>query len=147
MEKTMKTWRIKYNGWFFEEVEAKTAVSARKAFLKANEGCDVEIECIEEKKGIDIKVIDISKISVLADYFIIAGGNNIRQIQSIADNVEEKLGKAGVVPKSMEGYHTSNWILMDYRDIIIHIFNQEERLFYDLERIWADGTTVEAADL
>ena len=92
-------------------------------------------------------MIDISKISVLADYFIIAGGNNIRQIQSIADNVEEKLGKAGVAPKSMEGYNTSNWILMDYRDIIIHIFNQEERLFYDLERIWADGTTVEAADL
>ena len=115
--------------------------------MTSREMAKLACECIEEKKGIDIKVIDISKISVLADYFIIAGGNNIRQIQSIADNVEEKLGKAGIVPKSMEGYHTSNWILMDYRDIIIHIFNQEERLFYDLERIWADGTTVEAADL
>ena len=104
-------------------------------------------ECIEEKKGIDIKVIDISKISVLADYFIIAGGSNLRQIQSIADNIEEKLGKAGSAPKSVEGYQTSNWILMDYRDIIIHIFNQEERLFYDLERIWADGTTIEMSEL
>ncbi|MBQ9030348.1 MAG: ribosome silencing factor [Parasporobacterium sp.] len=104
-------------------------------------------ECIEEKKGIDIKVIDISKISVLADYFIIAGGSNLRQIQTIADNIEEKLGKAGIAPKSVEGYSTSNWILMDYRDIIIHIFNQEERLFYDLERIWADGETVEVSDL
>ena len=102
---------------------------------------------IDEKKGIDIKIIDISKISVIADYFIIAGGSNIRQIQSIADNIEEKLGKQGIVPKSVEGYNSSNWILMDYRDAIVHIFNQEDRLFYDLERIWIDGKTVEIAEL
>lgn len=104
-------------------------------------------EYIDEKKGIDIRIIDISKVSVIADYFIIAGGSNLRQIQTIADNVEEKLGKEGVTPKSIEGYQSSNWILMDYRDVIIHIFNQEDRLFYDLERIWMDGNTVEAADL
>ncbi len=104
-------------------------------------------EYIDEKKGIDIKIIDISKISVLADYFIIAGGANMKQIQSIADNVEEKLGQQGIVPKNIEGYQGSNWILMDYRDVIIHIFNQEDRLFYDLERIWMDGNTIEAADL
>ncbi len=104
-------------------------------------------EYIDEKKGIDIKIIDISKISVLADYFIIAGGSNMKQIQSIADNIEEKLGKQGIEPKSIEGYQRSNWILMDYRDVIIHIFNQEDRLFYDLERIWMDGNTIEAADL
>lgn len=104
-------------------------------------------EYIDEKKGIDIKIIDISKISVLADYFIIAGGSNMKQIQSIADNIEEKLGKQGIEPKNIEGYQSSNWILMDYRDVIIHIFNQEDRLFYDLERIWMDGNTIEAADL
>ena len=104
-------------------------------------------DSINEKKGIDIKIIDISKISVIADYFIIAGGSNQRQIQSIAENVEEKLGKAGIFPKSIEGNQKSSWILMDYRDVIIHIFNQEDRLFYDLERIWADGSTVETADL
>ncbi len=104
-------------------------------------------EYIDEKKGIDIKIIDISKISVLADYFIIAGGSNMKQIQSIADNIEEKLGKQGIEPKSIEGYQSSNWILMDYRDVIIHIFNQEDRLFYDLERIWMDGNTIEAAEL
>lgn len=102
---------------------------------------------IDEKKGIDIKIIDISKISVLADYFIIAGGSNLRQVQTIADNIEEKLGKEGVAPKSIEGNHNSNWILMDYRDVIVHIFNQEDRLFYDLEKIWMDGKTVEIADL
>lgn len=104
-------------------------------------------EYIDEKKGIDIKIIDISKISVLADYFIIAGGSNMKQIQSIADNIEEKLGKQGIAPKSVEGYQGSNWILMDYRDVIIHIFNQEDRLFYDLERIWMDGNVIEVADL
>ena len=105
------------------------------------------IMALEDKKAVNINVIDISSVSVLADYFIIAGGNNVRQIQTIADYIEEKFGKAGVEPKSIEGYHSSNWILMDYRDVIIHIFNQEERLFYDLERIWADGQTVEIADL
>lgn len=109
---------------------------ARKAFLY-----------LDEKKAIDIKVIDISKISVIADYFIITGGSNERQVKAIADNVEEKLGKEGVVAKSIEGYHNANWILMDYGDVIIHIFNQEDRLFYDLERIWMDGQSVEVADL
>lgn len=104
-------------------------------------------QSIDEKKGIDIKIIDISKISVIADYFIIAGGSNQRQIQTISDNIEEKLAKAGVHPKSIEGTQKSSWILMDYTDVIIHIFNQEDRLFYDLERIWADGSTVEVADL
>ena len=102
---------------------------------------------IDEKKGIDIKVIDISKISVIADYFVIAGGSNSRQIQSIADNIEESLLAEKVHPKSLEGYQGANWILMDYGDVIIHIFNQEVRLFYDLERIWTDGQLIDPADL
>lgn len=115
--------------------------------MTAKEIARMAYNCIDEKKGIDIRIIDISKISVIADYFIIAGGSNARQIQSIADHVEETLGKNGVSPKSIEGYQNSNWILMDYQDVIIHIFNQEERLFYDLERIWMDGQTLEATDL
>ncbi|MBR5931485.1 MAG: ribosome silencing factor [Lachnospiraceae bacterium] len=102
---------------------------------------------LDEKKAIDIKIIDISKISVIADYFIICGGSNSRQVKAIAENVEEKLGKAGVIPKSTEGYQNANWILLDYQDVIIHIFNQEQRLFYDLERIWSDGNFVEVSDL
>lgn len=102
---------------------------------------------LDEKKAIDIKVIDISKISVIADYFIITGGANERQVKALADNVEEKLGKEGVSPRSIEGYHNANWILMDYGDVIIHIFNQEDRLFYDLEKIWLDGQSVSIADL
>ena len=102
---------------------------------------------LDEKKAIDIKIIDISKISVIADYFIICGGSNSRQVKALAENVEEKLGKAGVIPKSSEGYQNANWILLDYQDVIIHIFNQEERLFYDLERIWSDGSFVQVSDL
>ena len=89
-----------------------------------------------------IKIIDIEKVSTLADYFIIASGTNRNQVQAMADSVSEKLGRAGVEPKQMEGYQTANWILMDYRDVVIHIFDEENRLFYDLERIWRDGTLV-----
>ena len=97
---------------------------------------------IDEKKGNDIRVIDISKISSISDYFIIASGNNIRQVQSISDNITEILGKNGFNYKSIEGFESGSWILIDYGDVIIHIFNQEDRRFYDLERIWRDGVTI-----
>ncbi|RGY95268.1 ribosome silencing factor [Clostridium sp. AM58-1XD] len=100
------------------------------------------VSALEEKKGEDVKVIDIHEVSVLADYFIIADGSNGNQVQSMADNVEEVLGKAGYTCRQIEGYNTANWILMDYGDIIVHIFCREDRLFYDLERIWRDGKTI-----
>ncbi len=102
------------------------------------------VKALEEKKGEDIKIIDIRKVSVLADYFIISHGNNVNQVQAMADNVEESLGKAGYISKQTEGYGSGNWILMDYGDIIVHAFNKEDRLFYDLERIWRDGSIVES---
>lgn len=105
------------------------------------------IAALEEKKAKDIKILDISDVSVLADYFIIASGNNRNQVQAMADEAQEKLFKAGFEPKQVEGYQTANWILMDYQDIIIHIFDEENRLFYDLERIWRDGSLVEKEDL
>ncbi|MBR4085258.1 MAG: ribosome silencing factor [Lachnospiraceae bacterium] len=101
------------------------------------------IAALEDKKAEDIKIIDISEVSVLADYFIIAGGNNHSQIQALCNNVEEKLGKAGYSVKQVEGYDTANWILMDFGDVIIHIFDKENRLLYDLERIWRDGKLIE----
>ena len=100
------------------------------------------IAALEDKKAEDIHVIDISEVSVLADYFIIADGNNRNQVQAMIDNVEETLGKAGYTPKQIEGYQNANWVLMDYSDIIVHVFDKENRLFYDLERIWRDGKTV-----
>lgn len=101
------------------------------------------VKALEDKKGEDVKIIDIQGVSVLADYFIIAGGSNVSQVQAMADNVEEELSKAGFEPRQIEGYNTANWILMDYGDIIVHIFSREDRLFYDLERIWRDGKLIE----
>ncbi len=97
------------------------------------------IEALEDKKAEDIRVIDISEVSVLADYFIIAGGSNPSQLQALCDNVEEKLGRGGYPVKQIEGYDTANWILLDFGDVIVHIFDRENRLLYDLERIWRDG--------
>ena len=105
------------------------------------------IDALEDKKAEDIRVIDISEISTIADYFIIADGSNKSQIQAMADNVSERLGRAGVTVRQIEGYQNANWILMDFQDIIIHIFDRENRLFYDLERIWRDGVLVEKETL
>ncbi len=102
---------------------------------------------LAEKKGEDIKIIDISNISVLADYFIIASGANRNQIQAMADQVQEELAKEEVQVRQIEGYQTANWILMDYGDVIIHIFSSEDRLFYDLERIWRDGAAIAVEEL
>ena len=102
---------------------------------------------LSDKKGEDIKILNISEVTVLADYFIIASGSNRNQVQAMADNVEETLGKLGHEPKQIEGYQSGNWILMDYQDIIVHIFDEENRLFYDLERIWRDGKQITKEDL
>ena len=105
------------------------------------------IEALEDKKAEDIKIIDISEVSVLADYFIIAGGSNPSQIQALCNNVDEKLGRAGHPSKQIEGYDTANWVLFDFGDIIVHIFDKENRLLYNLERIWRDGKAITKEDL
>lgn len=105
------------------------------------------VEALENKKAEDICIIDISEVSVLADYFIIAGGSNTSQIQAMSDEVDEKLGRAGCPLKQIEGYQSANWILLDFGDIIVHIFDKENRLFYDLERIWRDGKVISVEDL
>lgn len=114
---------------------------------KSTEMAKLAIEALEDKKAEDIHVIDISEVSVIADYFIIAGGSNRSQIQALCDNVEEKLGRAGNAVRQIEGYDTANWILLDFGDVIIHIFDKENRLLYDLERIWRDGKQIDAEEL
>ena len=83
---------------------------------------------------------------MIADYFVITSGSNLKQVQAIVDNVEEQLGRAGFEPKQIEGTRNSNWILMDYGDLIIHVFDEENRLFYDLERIWRDGKELDVSE-
>ena len=103
----------------------------------------IACKAIDDKKGQDIKIIDIHNVSVIADYFVIASGTNSNQVQAIVDNVEEQVGRAGFEAKQIEGNRNSSWILMDYGDVIVHVFDEENRLFYDLERIWRDGKVLE----
>ena len=102
---------------------------------------------IAEKKGEDIRVIDIREISVIADYFVIATAKNSSQMEALIDAVEEALYKAGFGEADKEGNQRSSWVLLDYKDIIVHVFSKEDRLFYDLDRIWRDGKPVEPEDL
>lgn len=102
----------------------------------------IAFEALDNKQGEDIKVLDISDVTVLADYFIIANGNNPNHVQSLIDETEKRLSEAGYEPKNIEGYRSASWILLDYGSIIIHIFSKEDRLFYDLERIWSDGKEI-----
>lgn len=102
---------------------------------------------LSDKKGEDIKIIDITGISVLADYFIIANGNSDSQVNALVDNVEEELHKAGYPLRQREGQASGSWVLLDFGDIIVHVFDKENRFFYDLERIWKDGKDISAEDL
>lgn len=97
---------------------------------------------LDDKKAEDIKVIEIGDITIIADYFVIANGTNSSQVQALVDNVEDALGRKGYNPKRIEGVRSASWILMDYGDVVVHIFSKEDRLFYDLERIWRDGKLV-----
>lgn len=102
---------------------------------------------LADKKGEDIKVIDISNVSVLADYFIIANGTNDSQVHAMVDSVEEELEKAGLTLKQREGYGLGSWVLLDFGEVIVHVFDKENRLFYDLERIWSDGKMINIEEL
>ncbi len=113
---------------------------------QSKEMTKLAIAALEDKKANDVRVIDIAGVSVIADYFVIASGSNTNQVQAMADSVREALGRAGHEPRQVEGYGSANWILMDYNDIIVHIFSDESRTFYDLERIWRDGKEVSVGE-
>lgn len=115
--------------------------------MNSKELAKIAYNALDDKKGHNIKIIDIKDITAVGDYFIIADGSNRNQVQALSDNVEEFMSKAGAQLKNREGYSNGGWILLDYYDIIIHIFSEEERSFYSLEHIWRDGTVVFPEDL
>jgi len=101
------------------------------------------IAAAEDKKAMDLVVLDLRKAAGFTDFFLIASGGNPRQIRAIADSVVEALAEEGVKPAHVEGYDRSEWILLDYFDFIVHIFATETRLFYGLERLWGNADRVE----
>lgn len=102
---------------------------------------------LDEKKGEDIKALAVKELTTLGDYFVIASGNSAIQVQSLCDAVDEHLGKLGILPKRTEGYQTATWILLDYYDVLVHIFQKETRDFYSLERLWSDAPQVDLSDV
>ncbi len=103
-------------------------------------------KALSNKKGTNIQVIKIDNISVLADYMVIATGNSSTQVKALADNVEYEL-KDIIMPSHIEGYRSNGWILMDYVDVIVHVFDEESRAFYNLERLWKDGEVIDISDI
>ena len=101
------------------------------------------VKALSDKKAEDIRVIDISDISIIADALVIATGNNKKQIQAMSDEADEKLSKEGFGHYCIEGYDSAVWVLIGYEDVIFHLFDKETRDFYDLERLYRDGKYVE----
>ncbi len=115
--------------------------------MNSKEIMETVVKCMDSKKAADIKVLDISKITTMADYFVICQGGSTTQMKAIADEVEEKLSDAGVKPFGTEGMNTAYWILMDYSDVIVHIFSGESRSFYSIENLWSDAEAVNISEI
>ena len=105
------------------------------------------VQTLDKKKAEDIRVIGITNLTIIADYFIIATGTSTTQVKALADEVEYQLSQSGVEPKGSEGYRSSTWIVLDYADIVVHVFYRDTRNEYQLERLWADGEQVDISHL
>lgn len=97
----------------------------------------------DEKKAKEVRILDIRSISSVADYFVLCSGTSNTHLRAIADNVEDQLSRKGLVLHHMEGYQNGRWILLDFGDLVIHVMQEDERSFYNLERLWGDAVQVE----
>ena len=111
--------------------------------MKSYDQAVMAAKAISSKKGLDIQVIEIGDISVLADYMVIATGTSSTHVKALADEVEYKLDEAGISVSHIEGYRSNSWILLDYVDVIVNVFSDEAREFYDLDRLWQDGKPID----
>lgn len=112
-----------------------------------NKNIELIVNTLNDKQAEDIRVIDIQDISTIADYFIIANSKNLQHLSAVSESVIEEMEKVGNVDKKIEGNYNSGWVLMDFGDIIIHIFDKENRVFYNLEKMWKDGKEVNVIDI
>jgi ribosome-associated protein len=143
MEENVKTEAL-------EEVETEESIDT----LPTNASDEIQLQSgkelalkiahiLDERKAQDIKIINVNKKTVIADYFVIAGGNSRTQVNALADEVEYKLGLEGIKPTRVEGRGDGTWVLVDFDSVLVHIFGRESRDFYKLEKLWAEGTPVE----
>jgi ribosome-associated protein len=125
------------------QLKARPQTQAQAAAEKLDERVLQALHAASEKKAIDLVVLDLQDIASFTDYFVITSGANERQVQAIADGVSDTLKKVGSPAARVEGYKTAEWILLDYGDFIVHVFEQKARSFYDLERLWRESKRVE----
>lgn len=104
------------------------------------------VKLMDAKKAVDVNLIDIREVSTLGDYFVIATGTSSTHVKALADELEMRLKEEGASPDHIEGYRSNSWILLDYGEVIIHVFTRESREFYDLDRLWQDGVKVDISD-
>jgi ribosome-associated protein len=126
---------------------AAVTAQGKVPFSDLDPEVQLAVRCAAEKKATEISVLDLRQIASFAEFFVIASGANQRQVQAISDEIEEQLKKQlSSRPVRIEGYNSAEWVLMDYGDFIVHIFNKEAREFYDLERLWRDAGKVALPD-
>ncbi|HYN09118.1 MAG TPA: ribosome silencing factor [Vicinamibacterales bacterium] len=125
----------------------KTPKRPRKRAAPARLSSDLTagIAAALEKKALDMTVLDLRKASAFTDFFVICTGSNIRQVQAIADAVQQALGRLGTKPALVEGYERAEWVLIDYFDVIFHVFTPATREFYGLERLWGDAERIDVS--
>lgn len=99
---------------------------------------EIIVDSCESKKGIDIKTLDIREMTGIADYFVVVSGNSSTQVAALADEIDEKMSEAGFEKLNLEGKQSGRWILLDFGDIIVHVFHKDEREYYELERLWTE---------
>ena len=114
--------------------------------LTQQQKLEIIVKALDSKKAEDIKVIKIGDLTVIADYFVIADGTSSTQTKALADEAEYKMQENGVVPNRVQGNNGSNWVIIDYGDIVVHVFSKEQRDFYNLERLWRDGEDIDISD-
>ena len=104
-------------------------------------------DAIDDKLGQDTAILNIGKVSSLCDYFVITSASSSRQVKAIADSVEDAMTELGLEPRGKEGREMQNWILLDYGDVMVHVFDEENRAFYNLEKLWKDAPYVDPESL
>lgn len=95
---------------------------------------------LDEKGALDIQILEVEHLTSVTDFFLVASGRNVQAVRSLSEDLEDKLAEEGILPRRREGMHESRWIVLDYAEIIVHIFHPEERAYYNIERLWQDGT-------
>lgn len=124
----------------------KTKTQGGKLMASQKETLITIIKALDSKRAEDIQAVGIRDLTILADYFVIANGTSSTQTKALADVVEYELKKLGLEPVRTEGYSEANWIILDYTDIMVHVFNKETRDFYKLEKLWQDGEFMDISE-